>query len=62
MSLAAKFVIALMTLVTAVIGYQTELLGMTGGGSSEPTNFIQPQGQDTECIWDGSYDACGGSH
>lgn len=66
MSLALRFLIALMGLVAALIGYQTQLLGLAGDDSPTrndvPNNeYIDPNSKDDDCVYDGSYDACGGS-
>jgi hypothetical protein len=36
MTLTVKFVIALMTLVAAIIGYEAKVLGLADGASSDP--------------------------
>ena len=62
MTLTLKFLIALMGLVAAIIGYQTQLLGLVGDEPTVPGDErIDPNYKDDDCIWDGSYDACGGS-
>jgi hypothetical protein len=65
MALGVKFVIGLMALVTAYIGYQTQLLGMYGSGPSgppseynQPTDFAPSEG---DCVYAGGYDACSSS-
>jgi hypothetical protein len=56
MRLLVRFVIGVMGLIAA---YFTPVAAVVNSGDYEPAD--PEPAYHTECVWDGSYDACGGS-
>ena len=60
MTLTVKFVCGVMGLVAALLTYLAAGLNSSAQEDDAPGDYTPVDTYD-ECIWDGSYDACGGS-
>lgn len=60
MTLTVKFLCGLMGLVAALLTFMAAALSSPAQENDAPSEYIPVETYD-ECIWDGSYDACGGS-